>query len=1346
MLGNPVSQTLTGSQAHVLAQSYLDQARSQKSAQHLEWALALYDQAKVTFKYIANARHLVPPISGVRSAFIQARAPQTPEEEALRQRIAEVYFERAELLDDLGKPGKAQASRNKAQEWGYGGMYPGMYPVSIPPAILPSVSGMPALTQTATSTLMAMQQLPVASSTQAKSELVDYLFEKALSMLGSLEVSNKPSLFLVYAHDNPAHGQADAGTSKYLIDKLSKIRVNLYSDQTPMGQPYSSSPEDVITDSQLEDILTSQLCLLPDQLRADVKPVEKVVVCCSEVLGNYLKKWGEKGSYYDAFCTKLEEAYRKDLAQTSTSEIREVIKEFSQTEPYKAGFHHVLTEIAFLQIRAQKLGEEHGIIPISLTPKSYKECLDHFVTKTRVRMEDIPRFEEQAKQGKEIYPNQSRHWVLFKLIERVLVGSDEAKTFLNKFWQGYSDFISRLNNENAPSSLGELGFVKFIDSIFDGIRTALHSQLVFTVQQHHQQMRVFHADPKALLKEQYFDVLKEDTAFKETLQLYVAPRGKASLQATDTSHLLSKVQELLSDKHVILLTGDSGAGKTTFNRILEKHLWDNKKETDAIPLFISLASIDKPEHDLITKALKKKGLSEFQIQKLKKEKQRFVFILDGYDESRQTQNLYLHNRINQPDGWQGHMIISCRREYLGQNYRSRFQPNLNLKDEDPSFQEVVIEPFSEKERNQYLEKYVQHNPTGWMAQQYQKALEQQPHLQGLISNPFLLRVALEALPYLESEGKARSAVQLRMDLYAQFVRLWFERNQQRLSTQNLTGAHSATFRALCGDDFAEHGIAFVQELAVHLYTENACNPVVEYSLRKDRGSWKEAFFGQEEEKQLLREAWPLTRSGNQYRFIHKSLLEHFVARALFDSFDACMAINIRPRRGSNASVYSFENQAALPRQMLKDFSLASKHWVSDLGVVHLLTERVWQEPPFQKQLLAIVERSKTDAEVRQAAANAMTILVRAGVQFNEADLKNIQIPGADLSNGVFNSAQLQGADLRKANLRNIWLRQANLSGAQMAGVQFGEWPFLQEDSEVNSCVYSPDGKTCTMGLGNGTISVYATSNWGKIHTLSGHTKSVSSVAYSPNGQQIVSGSDDHTVRLWNAHSGLLCHTLRGHTNAISSVAFSPNSQQIASGSNDRTVRLWDAHSGQHRYTLSGHTNSVTSVAYSPNGQQIASGSLDDTVRLWDTYSGQHSHTLSGDTHQRVSSVTYSPNGQQIAFTSTWDYTVRLWDAHSGQYSHTLRGHTNTVSSLAYSSNGQQIASGSWDKTVRLWDARSGQHEHTLSGHTSLVTSVAYSLNDQQIASGSEDNRYGCGTYTLVSPATLCVDIRIWLIA
>ncbi|KAG0009012.1 hypothetical protein BGZ81_003758, partial [Podila clonocystis] len=55
-------------------------------------------------------------------ALRQASTPHTAEDEDLRQRIAQVYAERAEFLEKLGKLDKAQASYSKAQKWGHPGV------------------------------------------------------------------------------------------------------------------------------------------------------------------------------------------------------------------------------------------------------------------------------------------------------------------------------------------------------------------------------------------------------------------------------------------------------------------------------------------------------------------------------------------------------------------------------------------------------------------------------------------------------------------------------------------------------------------------------------------------------------------------------------------------------------------------------------------------------------------------------------------------------------------------------------------------------------------------------------------------------------------------------------------------------------------------------------------------------------------------------------------------------------------------------------------------------------------------------------------------------------------------
>jgi WD40 repeat protein len=104
---------------------------------------------------------------------------------------------------------------------------------------------------------------------------------------------------------------------------------------------------------------------------------------------------------------------------------------------------------------------------------------------------------------------------------------------------------------------------------------------------------------------------------------------------------------------------------------------------------------------------------------------------------------------------------------------------------------------------------------------------------------------------------------------------------------------------------------------------------------------------------------------------------------------------------------------------------------------------------------------------------------------------------------------------------------------------------------------------------------------------------------------------------------------------------------------------------------------------------------------------------------RGASVAYSPDGQTLA-SGGLDGTVRVWEATTGREVQALHGHTRLVTDVAYSPDGRRIVSTSMDRTVRLWDAATGQVVHILRSPTHGFKGMSFSRDGRRIALGSAD--------------------------
>ena len=189
------------------------------------------------------------------------------------------------------------------------------------------------------------------------------------------------------------------------------------------------------------------------------------------------------------------------------------------------------------------------------------------------------------------------------------------------------------------------------------------------------------------------------------------------------------------------------------------------------------------------------------------------------------------------------------------------------------------------------------------------------------------------------------------------------------------------------------------------------------------------------------------------------------------------------------------------------------------------------------------------------------------------------------------------------------------------------------------------------------------------------------------------------VYLWDAESGSIQELMNLDNDTddyVSCVSWLPESgSHLAIGTASSAVQLWDAEAGKQVRTMDGHASRVGALAW--NGHILSSGSRDTSIINHDVRVRDHCVGKMNTHTQEVCGLAWSPDGQYLASGAN-DNTLCIWDAaascqsHDAQPTHVLREHQAAVKALAWSPHERNLLAsggGTADRSIKFWNASSG---------------------------------------------------------
>ncbi len=177
------------------------------------------------------------------------------------------------------------------------------------------------------------------------------------------------------------------------------------------------------------------------------------------------------------------------------------------------------------------------------------------------------------------------------------------------------------------------------------------------------------------------------------------------------------------------------------------------------------------------------------------------------------------------------------------------------------------------------------------------------------------------------------------------------------------------------------------------------------------------------------------------------------------------------------------------------------------------------------------------------------------------------------------------------------------------------------------------------------------------------------------------------------------------------------------------------------YTKEDNEGTFWKLSWSPDGEMIAATYFDNKCVILDSEDGTlikeidmgqfvtRCDGFAPDGTVPLRAIAFSPDGEYLA-TGGDDLVVRVFDTENWELKRTFIGHSGSILCLQFSPDSRYLASGSGtDKVIpqnagenltRIWDMETGRQTLVLEGHKDGVLAIEWNENGSIIATASDD--------------------------